>query len=206
MSDTPTSGRVPDGTEPEGSPKQAPELAFSRTDPTTGEVRGTRAPGFGGPRASANARAAAPRREGRLCVACLEALGEFAPSLEFVVLAVEHLEVLPPRDTRTSPDRRQHMQGELTPISCSASARSPGTATTTPWPDVPGGSGPSGGGVMGPGTHSASVILRDQKRGEFVGASDLAARCGRRSTRPSRRPRRVELVRERLIDRRRDRR
>ena len=102
----------------------------------------------------------------------LKALGEFAPSLES---AVEHLEVLTPRDIE---DRfgligGNIMQGELTPDQLFSFRPIPGHGDyRTP---VAGmylcGSGTHpGGGVMGvPGRNAASVILRDHKRGEFVG-------------------------------------
>ena len=102
----------------------------------------------------------------------LKALAEFAPSLES---AVEHLEVLTPRDIE---DRfgligGNIMQGELTPDQLFSFRPIPGHGDyRTP---VAGmylcGSGTHpGGGVMGvPGRNAASVILRDHKRGEFVG-------------------------------------
>jgi len=102
----------------------------------------------------------------------LRALGEFAPSLES---AVEHLEVLTPRDIE---DRfglvgGNIMQGELTPDQLFSFRPIPGHGDyRTP---VAGmylcGSGTHpGGGVMGvPGRNAASVILRDHKRGEFAG-------------------------------------
>ena len=102
----------------------------------------------------------------------LKALGEFAPSLES---SVEHLEVLTPRDIE---DRfgligGNIMQGELTPDQLFSFRPIPGHGDyRTP---VAGmylcGSGTHpGGGVMGvPGRNAASVILRDHKRGEFIG-------------------------------------
>ena len=102
----------------------------------------------------------------------LGALGEFAPSLES---SVEHLEVLTPRDIE---DRfgligGNIMQGELTPDQLFSFRPIPGHGDyRTP---VAGmylcGSGTHpGGGVMGvPGRNAASVILRDHKRGEFIG-------------------------------------
>jgi phytoene dehydrogenase-like protein len=102
----------------------------------------------------------------------LKALGEFAPSLES---AVEHLEVLTPRDVeeRFGLIGGNIMQGELTPDQLFSFRPIPGHGDyRTP---VAGmylcGSGTHpGGGVMGvPGRNAASVILRDHKRGEFVG-------------------------------------
>jgi phytoene dehydrogenase-like protein len=102
----------------------------------------------------------------------LKALGEFAPSLE---PAVEHLEVLTPRDIeeRFGLIGGNIMQGELTPDQLFSFRPIPGHGDyRTP---VAGmylcGSGTHpGGGVMGvPGRNAASAILRDHKRGEFVG-------------------------------------
>jgi phytoene dehydrogenase-like protein len=102
----------------------------------------------------------------------LKALGEFAPSLES---AVEHVEVLTPRDIeeRFGLIGGNIMQGELTPDQLFSFRPIPGHGDyRTP---VAGmylcGSGTHpGGGVMGvPGRNAASVILRDHKRGEFVG-------------------------------------
>jgi phytoene dehydrogenase-like protein len=102
----------------------------------------------------------------------LKALGEFAPSLES---AVEHLEVLTPSDIeeRFGLIGGNIMQGELTPDQLFSFRPIPGHGDyRTP---VAGmylcGSGTHpGGGVMGvPGRNAASVILRDHKRGEFVG-------------------------------------
>jgi len=102
----------------------------------------------------------------------LKALGEFAPTLES---SVEHLEVLTPKDME---DRfgligGNIMQGELTPDQLFSFRPIPGHGDyRTP---VAGmylcGSGTHpGGGVMGvPGRNAASVILRDHKRGEFIG-------------------------------------
>ena len=102
----------------------------------------------------------------------LKALGEFAPTLES---SVEHLEVLTPKDIE---DRfgligGNIMQGELTPDQLFSFRPIPGHGDyRTP---VAGmylcGSGTHpGGGVMGvPGRNAASVILRDHKRGEFIG-------------------------------------
>jgi phytoene dehydrogenase-like protein len=102
----------------------------------------------------------------------LKALGEFAPSLED---AVEQLEVLTPRDieARFGLLGGNIMQGELTPDQLFSFRPIPGHGDyRTP---IAGmylcGSGTHpGGGVMGvPGRNAASVILRDHKRGEFVG-------------------------------------
>jgi len=102
----------------------------------------------------------------------LKALGEFAPTLE---PSVKHLEVLTPKDIE---DRfgligGNIMQGELTPDQLFSFRPIPGHGDyRTP---VAGmylcGSGTHpGGGVMGvPGRNAASVILRDHKRGEFIG-------------------------------------
>ena len=102
----------------------------------------------------------------------LKALGEFAPRLES---SVEDLEVLTPKDIE---DRfgligGNIMQGELTPDQLFSFRPIPGHGDyRTP---VAGmylcGSGTHpGGGVMGvPGRNAASVILRDHKRGEFIG-------------------------------------
>ena len=102
----------------------------------------------------------------------LKALGEFAPTLES---SVEHLDVLTPNDIE---DRfgligGNIMQGELTPDQLFSFRPIPGHGDyRTP---VAGmylcGSGTHpGGGVMGvPGRNAASVILRDHKRGEFIG-------------------------------------
>ena len=102
----------------------------------------------------------------------LKALGEFAPSLED---SVEHLEVLTPGDIeeRFGLLGGNIMQGELTPDQLFSFRPIPGYGDyRTP---VAGmylcGSGTHpGGGVMGvPGRNAASVILRDHKRGEFIG-------------------------------------
>jgi phytoene dehydrogenase-like protein len=109
----------------------------------------------------------------------LKALGEFAPSLES---AVEHLEVLTPRDIeeRFGLIGGNIMQGELTPDQLFSFRPIPGHGDyRTP---VAGmylcGSGTHpGGGVMGvPGRNAASVILRDHKRGEFIGRIKNLAR------------------------------
>jgi phytoene dehydrogenase-like protein len=102
----------------------------------------------------------------------LKALGEFAPDLEG---AIEHVEVLAPRDIeeRFGLLGGNIMQGELTPDQLFSFRPIPGYGDyRTP---VAGmylcGSGTHpGGGVMGvPGRNAASVILRDHKRGEFIG-------------------------------------
>ena len=102
----------------------------------------------------------------------LKALGEFAPTLE---TSVEHLEVLTPKDIeqRFGLIGGNIMQGELTPDQLFSFRPIPGHGDyRTP---VAGmylcGSGTHpGGGVMGvPGRNAASVILRDHKRGEFIG-------------------------------------
>ena len=102
----------------------------------------------------------------------LKALGEFAPSLGD---AVEHLEVLTPKDieARFGLLGGNIMQGELTPDQLFSFRPIPGHGDyRTP---IAGmylcGSGTHpGGGVMGvPGRNAASMILRDHKRGEFVG-------------------------------------
>jgi len=102
----------------------------------------------------------------------LEALGEYAPSL---LDAVEHLEVMTPKDieARFGLLGGNIMQGELTPDQLFSFRPFPGHGDyRTP---IAGmylcGSGTHpGGGVMGvPGRNAASVILRDHKRGEFVG-------------------------------------
>ena len=102
----------------------------------------------------------------------LKVLGEFAPSLED---AVDHLEVLTPVDieARFGLLGGNIMQGELTPDQLFSFRPIPGHGDyRTP---IAGmylcGSGTHpGGGVMGvPGRNAASVILRDHKRGEFVG-------------------------------------
>ncbi|HLA91912.1 MAG TPA: NAD(P)/FAD-dependent oxidoreductase [Actinomycetota bacterium] len=102
----------------------------------------------------------------------LKGLGEFAPGLEDLI---EHIEVLTPKDIE---DRfgligGNIMQGELSPDQLFSFRPIPGYGDyRTP---VAGmymcGSGTHpGGGVMGvPGRNAASVILRDHKRGEFVG-------------------------------------
>jgi phytoene dehydrogenase-like protein len=102
----------------------------------------------------------------------LKALGEFAPGVEELV---EHLEVLAPADieARFGLLGGNIMQGELTPDQLFSFRPIPGYGDyRTP---IAGmylcGSGTHpGGGVMGvPGRNAASVILRDHKRGEFVG-------------------------------------
>ena len=102
----------------------------------------------------------------------LKALGEFAPSLES---AVEHLEVLTPRDIeeRFGLIGGNIMQGELTPDQLFSFRPIPGHGdyrTPVAGMYVCGSGTHPGGGVMGvPGRNAASVILRDHKRGEFVG-------------------------------------
>ena len=102
----------------------------------------------------------------------LKGLGEYAPGLEDLI---EHIEVLAPKDLE---DRfgllgGNIMQGELTPDQLFSFRPIPGYGDyRTP---VAGmylcGSGTHpGGGVMGvPGRNAASVILRDHRRGEFIG-------------------------------------
>jgi phytoene dehydrogenase-like protein len=102
----------------------------------------------------------------------LKALGEFAPSLES---AVEHLEVLTPRDIeeRFGLIGGNIMQGELTPDQLFSFRPIPGHGdyrTSVAGMYLCGSGTHPGGGVMGvPGRNAASVILRDHKRGEFVG-------------------------------------
>ena len=102
----------------------------------------------------------------------LKALGEFAPSLES---AVEHLEVLTPRDIeeRFGLIGGNIMQGELTPDQLFSFRPIPGHGgyrTPVAGMYLCGSGTHPGGGVMGvPGRNAASVILRDHKRGEFVG-------------------------------------
>lgn len=112
-------------------------------------------------------------------VRVLKALGEFAPSVES---AVEHIEVLTPKDieARFGLVGGNIMQGELTPDQLFSFRPIPGHGDyRTP---VAGmylcGSGTHpGGGVMGvPGRNAASVILRDHKRGEFIGRIKNLAR------------------------------
>ena len=102
----------------------------------------------------------------------LKALGEFAPGLED---SVEHLEVLAPADieARFGLIGGNIMQGELTPdqmfsfrpIPNYGDYRSPVAGMY-----LCGSGTHPGGGVMGvPGRNAASVVLRDHKRGEFVG-------------------------------------
>jgi phytoene dehydrogenase-like protein len=102
----------------------------------------------------------------------LKGLEEFAPGLQDLV---EQIEVLTPRDIeeRFGLLGGNIMQGELTPDQLFSFRPIPGYGDyRTP---VAGmylcGSGTHpGGGVMGvPGRNAASVILRDHKRGEFVG-------------------------------------
>ena len=109
----------------------------------------------------------------------LKALGEFAPSLES---AVEHLEVLTPRDIeeRFGLIGGNIMQGELTPDQLFSFRPIPvhGDYRTPVAGMYLCGSGTHpGGGVMGvPGRNAASVILRDHKRGEFIGRIKNLAR------------------------------
>jgi phytoene dehydrogenase-like protein len=102
----------------------------------------------------------------------LKALGEFAPSLES---SVEHLEVLAPKDIE---DRfgligGNIMQGELTPDQLFSFRPIPGHGdyrTPVAGMYLCGAGTHPGGGVMGvAGRNAASVVLRDHKRGEFVG-------------------------------------
>jgi phytoene dehydrogenase-like protein len=102
----------------------------------------------------------------------LKALGEFAPSL---LDAVEHLEVLTPKDieARFGLLGGNIMQGELTPDQLFSFRPFPGHGdyrTLIAGMYLCGSGTHPGGGVMGvPGRNAASVILRDHKRGEFVG-------------------------------------
>jgi phytoene dehydrogenase-like protein len=102
----------------------------------------------------------------------LKGLAEFAPGIEDLV---ERIEVLAPRDIeeRFGLIGGNIMQGELTPDQMFSFRPIPGYGDyRTP---IAGmylcGSGTHpGGGVMGvPGRNAASVVLRDHKRGEFVG-------------------------------------
>ena len=102
----------------------------------------------------------------------LKALGGFAPMLES---SVEHLEVLTPKDIE---DRfgligGNIMQGELTPDQLFSFRPIPGHGdyrTAVAGMYLCGSGTHPGGGVMGvPGRNAASVILRDHKRGEFIG-------------------------------------
>jgi phytoene dehydrogenase-like protein len=101
----------------------------------------------------------------------LAALGAYAPKLED---AVEHLEVLAPRDieSRFGLLGGNIMHGELSPdqlfsfrpIPNYGDYRSPVAGLY-----LCGSGTHPGGGVMGvPGRNAASVVLRDHKRGEFV--------------------------------------
>jgi len=102
----------------------------------------------------------------------LKALGEFAPSLES---SVEHLEVLAPKDIeeRFGLIGGNIMQGELTPDQLFSFRPIPGHGdyrTPVAGMYLCGAGTHPGGGVMGvAGRNAASVILRDHKRGEFVG-------------------------------------
>jgi phytoene dehydrogenase-like protein len=101
----------------------------------------------------------------------LAAIGEYAPKLQD---AVEHLEVLAPKDieARYGLLGGNIMQGELSPdqlfsfrpIPNSGDYRSPVAGMY-----LCGAGTHPGGGVMGvPGRNAATVVLRDHKRGEFV--------------------------------------
>jgi phytoene dehydrogenase-like protein len=102
----------------------------------------------------------------------LKALGEFAPSLES---SVEHLEVLAPKDIeqRFGLVGGNIMQGELTPDQLFSFRPIPGHGdyrTPVAGMYLCGAGTHPGGGVMGvAGRNAASVVLRDHKRGEFVG-------------------------------------
>ena len=109
----------------------------------------------------------------------IKALGEFAPDLEG---AVEHVEVLAPRDIE---DRfgligGNIMQGELTPDQLFSFRPIPGHGdyrSPVAGMYLCGAGTHPGGGVMGvAGRNAASVILRDHKRGEFVGRLKNLAR------------------------------
>jgi phytoene dehydrogenase-like protein len=162
----------PEGLAPEGKHLM---LAFSQYGPYE-LAEGSWDEGAGGSGGSRSERERAsgspPTRRDEYAARVLKALGEFAPSLES---AVEHLEVLTPRDIeeRFGLIGGNIMQGELTPDQLFSFRPIPGHGDyRTP---VAGmylcGSGTHpGGGVMGiPGRNAASVILRDHKRGEFVG-------------------------------------
>jgi phytoene dehydrogenase-like protein len=152
----------PEGLAPEGKHLM---LAFSQYGPyelAEGSWEGAWGSGGGSP----------PTGRDEYAARVLKTLGEFAPSLES---AVEHLEVLTPRDIeeRFGLIGGNIMQGELTPDQLFSFRPIPGHGDyRTP---VAGmylcGSGTHpGGGVMGvPGRNAATVILRDHKRGEFVG-------------------------------------
>jgi phytoene dehydrogenase-like protein len=109
----------------------------------------------------------------------MKALGEFAPSLES---AVEHLEVLAPKDIeeRFGLIGGNIMQGELTPDQLFSFRPIPGHGdyrTPVAGMYLCGAGTHPGGGVMGvPGRNAASVVLRDHKRGEFIGRIKNLAR------------------------------
>jgi phytoene dehydrogenase-like protein len=167
----------PTAHEPEGLAPKGKHLmlAFSQYGPyELAEGSWDEAAGGSGGSRSERGRASGspPTRRDEYAARVLKALGEFAPSLES---AVEHLEVLTPRDIeqRFGLIGGNIMQGELTPDQLFSFRPIPGHGDyRTP---VAGmylcGSGTHpGGGVMGvPGRNAASVILRDHKRGEFVG-------------------------------------
>jgi phytoene dehydrogenase-like protein len=167
----------PTAHEPEGLAPKGKHLmlAFSQYGPYE-LAEGSWDEGAGGSGGSRSERergsGSPPTRRDDYAARVLKALGEFAPSLES---AVEHLEVLTPRDIeeRFGLIGGNIMQGELTPDQLFSFRPIPGHGDyRTP---VAGmylcGSGTHpGGGVMGvPGRNAASVILRDHKRGEFVG-------------------------------------
>jgi len=109
----------------------------------------------------------------------LKALGEFAPGLED---AVEHVEVLAPPDieARFGLLGGNIMQGELTPdqlFSFRPIPRYGDYRTPVAGMYLCGAGTHPGGGVMGvAGRNAASVVLRDHKRGEFVGRLKNLAR------------------------------
>jgi phytoene dehydrogenase-like protein len=102
----------------------------------------------------------------------VKALGEFSPSLES---SIEHLEVLTPRDIeeRFGLLGGNIMQGELTPDQLFSFRPFPNHGdyrTPVAGMYLCGAGTHPGGGVMGvAGRNAASVVLRDHKRGEFVG-------------------------------------
>jgi phytoene dehydrogenase-like protein len=109
----------------------------------------------------------------------LKALGEFALGLED---SVEHLEVLAPPDIeeRFGLLGGNIMQGELTPDQLFSFRPTPGHGdyrTPVAGMYLCGAGTHPGGGVMGvAGRNAASVILRDHKRGEFIGRLKNLAR------------------------------
>jgi phytoene dehydrogenase-like protein len=113
-----------------------------------------------------------PTRRDEYASRVLRALGEFAPSLES---SVEQVEVLTPRDIeeRFGLIGGNIMQGELTPDQLFSFRPIPGHGdyrTPVAGMYLCGAGTHPGGGVMGvPGRNAASVILRDHKRGEFIG-------------------------------------